>query len=353
MDSSYPTSSGAEKFSSNEFLESNEVEVKKSNRIFSPSKFELLSRLLENEDETLSNDTVDKNEDCESFFAGFLRNFSNKFATFKASGAEKDEETIISSTRPNKRHDCDDPDTPPSSPINLPTSNANQSILYTALVAPLSSYFKRNVPGTPPGTPTNDLELEDECEPNESDTSPANDSDHSAKTHNFFDQIVNKLNLFSFKAVSRAKVLASSQETRVLKPSPMYFSEKKETYSDSKSNSGDCKNGELFHLNAQVEDEDEEEDKEMLEIGKNLIANGTSTPPPSPSKFSPPLLTPHGEQDAYDKEEMSKSAFVKVTSLNPFLNKSVDLNKLLDSLSSLKRNQRLCTYSQAVVRNKI
>ena len=65
------------------------------------------------------------------------------------------------------------------------------------------------------------------------------------------------------------------------------------------------------------------------------------TPPPSPSKFSPPL--PQLDHD-YNEEDIKKSAFVKVASLNPYINKSVDLASLLGSLSSLKRNQRSCKY---------
>lgn len=87
---------------------------------------------------------------------------------------------------------------------------------------------------------------------------------------------------------------------------------------------------------------------------KELKTRLCSTPPPSPSKFSPPLPELNDQNDAYNEEQMKKSAFVKVASLNPYLNLSqanlisnsnstintVDLASLLGSLGSLKRSQR-------------
>jgi len=87
-----------------------------------------------------------------------------------------------------------------------------------------------------------------------------------------------------------------------------------------------------------------EKDLEQEEIEPELLVNQKQTkcetPPPSPSKFSPPLP----QEEAYDEEDFKKSAFVRVASLNPLINKSIDLNSLLGSLSSLKKNQRSCKY---------
>ena len=340
FDSSDPSNLFNEKFSLNtSFTDSEDSDQKKTHRFFSPSKFELLSKLLENDDEPRVDEA--EKETKENFFVGFIKNFSTKFNFNLASNATECNETL----RKNKRQDCDDPDTPPSSPINLPNSNSilNQNIIFdvfesaklkcqSTFVAPISSYFKKNAP-TPPGTPTNGLELSDEYVSEESSESEDQVS-NSSQTQNFFDQIVRKLNLFSFKSVSQQPQIISSQNSIVIKPSPIYSSESENKTKD------------FFSLNENYEEE--EEDKEIVEIGKKLNVT-TSTPPPSPSKFSPPLLEYQNESAYYyDEEEMKKSAFVKVTSLNPYLNKSVDLASLLDSLSSLKRNQRLCKYNQPI-----
>lgn len=88
-----------------------------------------------------------------------------------------------------------------------------------------------------------------------------------------------------------------------------------------------------------IKEEDVDEiEPELLLAEAN--AKKCETPPPSPSKFSPPLPV----DDDYDVEDIKKSAFVRVASLNPLINKSIDLNSLLGSLSSLKKNQRACKY---------
>ena len=151
---------------------------------------------------------------------GLIKNFSTKF-NFKPNepAISIPSESSSETTRKNKRQDCDDPDTPPSSPINLPYSNSiiAPNLLYdvfesaklkcqSALVAPLSSYFAKKTAPTPPGTPTNCLELAEEAE---------RASDESEPAQNFFDQIVNKLNVFSFKTVSQQR--PPSTQTWVMK----------------------------------------------------------------------------------------------------------------------------------------
>lgn len=84
--------------------------------------------------------------------------------------------------------------------------------------------------------------------------------------------------------------------------------------------------------------EEDEIEPELLMVEANKKCE---TPPPSPSKFSPPLPL---DDDDYNEEDIKKSAFVRVASLNPLINKSIDLNSLLGSLSSLKKNQRACKY---------
>jgi hypothetical protein len=352
FDSSDPNNLFNEKFSmslNTSFTESDDSEPKKNHRFFSPSKFKLLSRLLESDDEPRVEEA--EKETKNNFFMSFIKNFSTKF-NFNSTNTTEFNETL----RKNKRQECDDPDTPPSSPINLPNSNStlNQNIFYevyetaklkcqSAFVAPISSYFKKSAP-TPPGTPTNCLELNDDYVSegsSESEEDAQQVNNNLTQPQNFFDQIVSKLNLFSFKSVSQQSQVppVSNQNSVVIKPSPIYSSNTEI-------------NKDFFSLNEnQDENVDEDEDKEIVEI-RNTADTTTSTPPPSPSKFSPPLLMHQNDDvDDYDEEEMKKSAFVKVTSLNPYLNKSVDLASLLGSLSSLKRNQRLCKYNQAIYRN--
>lgn len=91
----------------------------------------------------------------------------------------------------------------------------------------------------------------------------------------------------------------------------------------------------VIELEEELEQEKTEPELLLSEQNKKC-----ETPPPSPSKFSPPLP----QEEAYNEEDFKKSAFVRVASLNPLINKSIDLNSLLGSLSSLKKTQRACKY---------
>ena len=316
----------------------NYADFEGSKRILSPSKFELLSRLLENDEKekSLSSDEAENNN-SDGFLVGLFKNISTRYFR-NAANSEMELE--------KKRNELDDPDTPPSSPINLPNSNSSlfYDVFETAKLK-LTNYFQnlskpseKEAP-TPPGTPTAELADENEQFVINKET--------PAKTQNFFDQIVNKLSLFSFKSVSQAQTDANNNEQAsnfvVYKPSPVYFKSNKlkttsyslDSLENVASSSMDKSRTEFFSIK-------EDEDTELVEIEKNAATNKLcSTPPPSPSKFSPPLAQ---EQDVMNEEEMKKSAFVKVASLNPYINKSIDLESLLGSLSSLKRNQRLCKY---------
>lgn len=301
-------------------------------RVLSPSKVELLSKLLENEEKQQQDADIngDKEEDelatdaSKSSFLGFIRNISSKY--FGSNVSPSTNKMV------KKRKDCDDPDTPPSSPINLP-SNLSQNILFDVLNS-AKTYFGANSESrksqktapTPPGTPTHELErsFEANSERIESNTQTAATSSTSLfGMQSFFDQIVNKLSSFSFKTVPSNSDLQSlssaTQPHLVHKPSPIYPPPK------------------------EAISEFDEEEKELVELELGLKKNADetkmcSTPPPSPSKFSPPL--PELEHHDYSEEQIKKSAFVKVASLNPYLNQSVDLASLLGTLSSLKRSQR-------------
>lgn len=87
---------------------------------------------------------------------------------------------------------------------------------------------------------------------------------------------------------------------------------------------------------------------ELIEIDKSKSKNSCITPPPSPSRHSPP--TPNLEEKEYTEDELKTSAFVTITKLNPLLNKQIDISSLLRSLSSLKKNKG---YGFEIALNKL
>lgn len=223
---------------------------------------------------------------------------------------------------------------------------------------------------TPPGTPQNELEEEyinsEEYKISQESTKIDVTDNSKESSKNFFDQIVNKLSLFSFKSVpasissnpSSYDLSKPDQNNHnpsfIFKPQPIYV--KSTTPVTSSAEISKTKN-EIILTNLIREDEsrnyfkfinqenfihdaNKEEDDIESELVFTELNKKCETPPPSPSKFSPPLP----QEEAYDEEDFKKSAFVKVASLNPLINKTIDLNSLLGSLSSLKRNQRACKY---------
>lgn len=312
-------------------------------RMLSPSKMELLTKLLENEERHQREPEADVDESADpaagSSIFGFIRSISTRYfrSTSTDEPASSSSTSTSTTTTKKTRHEYDDPDTPPSSPINLPRNqnsdkqSANQNILLDVFKS-AKSYFNRSkststVAPTPPGTPTHELE-HPELDPPEPINQPA------VESTSFFDQIVNKLNVFSsFRAVqsslSNDALSGSSvkrRPSRIVKPTAVYAV-------------GETKK-QLTQPELRVSDFDQDE-RELVELASSAgDAKLCNTPPPSPSKFSPP--PPELEAD-YSEEQIKKSAFVKVASLNPYLNQSsVDLASLLGTLSSLKRSQRLC-----------
>ncbi len=348
-----------------------DTNTKSSNlRVLTPTKVELLSKLLENEEKskveedlnsTSDNQNIQQSESSGSLLYGFFRNISNKLS-FNRATYLKDENIDskpVTKSPPRKSinihiHDLADPDTPPSSPINLPSDpiqcsissfSSSNSHFAQNLIRNLSSYLKIT-PGTPPGTPVNELDEEyinslrnngsdRSNSPNSSLTSEESQMKINENSKNsvldnmqtFFDQIVNRLSLFNFKTTTTTASNSTFATSNTLNTI------------------------ENHRIEIKIDDEEDEEDREMCEIENNrvIFANERrsllnvekcSTPPPSPSKFSPPLPDhDYNLIESYTEEEMRKSAFVKVATLNPYLKNSLDLASLLGSLSSLKRNQ--------------
>jgi hypothetical protein len=270
-----------------------------------------------------------------------------------------------------KSRECDDPDTPPSSPINLPNSTSSDikfqlmDVLESAKnkCITLGSFLK--LAPTPPGTPYNeraDLEEEESSSSSSSEDERIVEAAERSVFNNmqsFFDQIVSKLSVFaSFKTVNlgptnppvttsissedSSGIFRSRSSTGVVvKPSPVYLNT-----GNFDELTNELENVGMMAARFSVDEEEEDDEMTAIENGKKERQKEAelvkcSTPPPSPSKFSPPL--PEMNAEAYTEEEMRKSAFVKVATLNPLINKSIsiDLNSLLGSLSTLKRNQRV------------
>lgn len=222
-------------------------------QVISPSKLQILTKLLENEDiqNKIELHKLNDEQGDQSFFGKFKSIFSNPILNKKKIKSE-----------------FSDPDTPPSSPINFEENNS-----FTKIFNCISNYFK-NAP-TPPGSPCAELIDEEE-----------NEQDNIKLNAGFFDQIVTKLKTFNKKILKYDIILS----------------------------------------------------EESSEIEETQVQNKCNTPPPSPSRFSPP--TPDFEDLTYTEDDLKKSAFVRVTKLNPLLNKQVDLSSLLKSLSLLKKNRR-------------
>ena len=191
------------------------------------------------------------------------------------------------------------------------------------------------------GTPTHELD-EDYIKSEEYKRTQT--SEETIQQSNFFEQIVNKLSLFSFKSVSNVapqekSITKTNENPIIIKPLPIYANPiEQETNPVSDPNTDET----VFKLSEETDGEIE------IELEMKTLAKNCETPPSSPSKFSPPLQ--YDDCDTSTTElNNGNSAFVRVTSLNPYINNNnnknkstIDLASLLGSLSSLKRNQRLC-----------
>ena len=319
--------------------EINENNNNNNMRVLTPSKVELLSRLLENEENSAlggqesSRSGIQQSPSDGGSFMGFIRHISAKFYRSTSNGAETAEAEAAlprrrSSPGSAANRDCADPGTPPSSPINVPSASLPAEPVKLDLLGTfrsVGSYLNIKRAPTPPGTPTNELE---ETSSSRSSSGSSEEEEGAAAVNSnsvfsFFDLIVSKLSLFSFTkfASEASNVMPEIEPLLVRKPLPVY---------------------------AEARQLDEEEiDDELAQIEQNKQQQQKfakcSTPPPSPSKFSPPLPDMLENQSAeYTAEQMRKSAFVRVATLNPLLSKSmsIDLNTLLGSLSTLKRNQQ-------------
>ena len=90
-------------------------------RVLSPNRVELLSKLLENEEKnsykSLNESRVETTKQNNGFFYDIFQKFSTKYFANKPASAK---EPCPVRKKSKKKSDCDDPDTPPSSPINTP-----------------------------------------------------------------------------------------------------------------------------------------------------------------------------------------------------------------------------------------
>lgn len=165
----------------------------------------------------------------------------------------------------------------------------------------LSNFNNDKQPDTPPPSPTN---IEDAIElistPPSSPVNYLNENKLKLLESNFVDEIFDRLSIFSFKSIILPNQ-CQTEDAKVLKPLALY-SNNSQTLSN------------------------EQNKKETPPI----------TPPPSPTLCASPTLS-IPINTAFDEKN---SAFIKVSTMNPLVNKSIDLSKLSGSLNLLKRDQR-------------
>lgn len=304
--------------------------------MLTPTKVQLLSKLLSNEEnkadqinesEKAASDSTNNPVTIIDFFKNISTRYFNQTKSKSPPSIKRRQSLLVKAKR-----DCDDPDTPPSSPINLPNSNDSKFQLFDVIESAKNTCKGFLKAPTPPATPNNELEDEDPSSSSSSSDDEPIESQQSSSVlnnmHSFFDQIAAKLNVFS----------SFTTKPTFVKPSPVYPDPR-----EIKIHCGEEEDPEVTSITSS-------DNKSLLNVNK-VEFKLCSTPPPSPSRFSPSKFSPplpdlldnndgQSRQAEYTQEEMRKSAFVRVTSLNPFLNKSIDLNHLLDSLSTLRRGQQ-------------
>lgn len=203
-------------------------------RVLSPSKVEMLTRLLEREEQQQQqqqqqSEHESQHHDSESDLRPGIFGFIKRY--FSSSGAETKETNEPSKTNTRRhRNECDDPDTPPSSPVNLPSNNILIDVFNSA-----RSYFQpaKTAP-TPPATPTHEIEQK--------------------SIYSFFDQIVNRLGS-SFSTSSNA----------VAKTTPLPSSSSSSTADNSSSNKQ--RTTEKSFVDFSLDEEDfHQEEKELVDL---------------------------------------------------------------------------------------
>lgn len=219
------------------------------------------------------------------------------------------------------------PDTPPSSPTNELVERDDSDDEIENINSNEESCKYNNI-STPPTSPINIFENEN---------TSSNKNEIKLLGSNFVNEIFDRLSLFSFKSIgsnenSNEKVVISDHKKKssvVLKPLALYAND-----DDSTTITTPLTTPTLESAVRQISDE--------LSIKKKKEGI-PDTPPPSPTlRASPTYSIPIDDEMllSFDEKKFQNSAFIKVSTLNPMINKSFDLSKLLGSLTSLKRNQR-------------
>ena len=222
----------------------------------------------------------------------------------------------------------------------------------------LSNFQKetKNSPDTPPPSPTlacdddlSDREIENINETNRKDetckyistppTSPINIRENKIKLLevDFVNEIIDKLSLFSFKSIEPKNIkdvtipvpfktqnINNKEFSEILKPLAIYANNNDTIITPVSTPTTNTLPPDLFTPII--------EQKEII----------PDTPPPSPYRTSPtPSISINDDMLLdLDEKKIQNSAFIKVSTMNPLINKTIDLSKLLGSLTSLKRNQR-------------
>lgn len=215
------------------------------------------------------------------------------------------------------------------------------------------------IPDTPPCSPINeqimqdeendgDNEIENLCkyEPNNANkmvtppTSPIimnndkNNSEESPKIKllekNFVSEIIERLSIFSFKPIDTnpestpPQTVSRVDKSALIKPLALHAN----------------------NTDTLITPTPTPITPTMPSTSKFEVSNKIpETPPPSPTahlRTSPTPSLPINDEfmSKLDENQLKNSAFIKLSTLNPLINKSVDLSKLLGSLTSLKRSNK-------------
>ena len=220
------------------------------------------------------------------------------------------------------------PDTPPPSPTNELADDYNDDDDEIENIIINNNNNNNNDENfkyiaTPPTSPINVFDN------NNNTSSSSSNNKIKLIESNFVNEIIERLSIFSFKSIEPTCSSTKKKESlNILKPLALY------------ANNNDTNITPVTTPTATPSISNSVSDNNVPEK-----VDIPDTPPSSPMlRMSPTPSVPINDEMllAMDEKKFQNSAFFKVSTMNPIINKTIDLSKLLGSLTSLKRNQRFC-----------